>query len=221
MSEVYGSSFLTIYASSAVNSDVGFLRLREQERYIMTKLCQVPNFPGHWIWIRWSPSGFVWSIDEGVGRLWHRDWAFQELVLSPRILEYGPRMMHWRCNKQHVEDMARSFTAGAHGAYKELMWILSLPDIDKPSSEPVLSHPTFADFHRHMNIYHRWYKMIEGFAGRDLTYDMDKLPAISGLANKIQQATGDVYMAGLWKQDIAAGLCWGARFNADVVRPST
>jgi hypothetical protein len=28
-------------------------------------------------------------------------------------------------------------------------------------------------------------------------------------------------MAGLWKRDIAAGLCWGARFHEDVTRPST
>jgi hypothetical protein len=117
--------------------------------------------------------------------------------------------------------MARSFNAGAHDAYKELLWILSLPEINKPSTESIPSHPTFADFYSQMNIYHRWYKMIEGFAGRELTYDTDKLPAISGLANKIQQVTGDVYMAGLWKKDIAAGLCWGARFNEDVIRPLT
>src|ERR1700733_10472177 len=99
-----GNSFLTIYASSAINSDVGFLRARQRERYITTKLCRVPNFPNHWIWIRWPPSDFVWSIDKAMGKLWHRGWAFQELVLLPRILEYSPRMMHWRCNTQHVEE---------------------------------------------------------------------------------------------------------------------
>jgi hypothetical protein len=220
MSEVYGSSFLTIYASSAENSDAGFLCPRDPNRYLMTKLCPVPKFPKHWIWIRWPLSELIWSFDEANGKLWHRSWAFQELVLPPRVLEYGPQMMNWRCNRQHLEERSRSCDGNGHDGYKELMWILGLPDINNSSSEPTPSHPEFADHHRSISIYFRWYQMIEGFAGRELTKEGDKLPAISGLANKIQQMTGDVYMAGLWKRDLAAGLCWGARFYSDLERPS-
>src|ERR1700761_7819454 len=114
MSEVYGSSFLTIYASSTTNSNVGFLKPRDRNRYLMTKLCPVPESPNHWIWIRWPQSDFVWSFDEASGRLWHRSWAFQELVLPPRILEYSPQMMHWRCNGQHLEESSRSTDTSAH-----------------------------------------------------------------------------------------------------------
>jgi len=221
MSEVYGNSFLTIYASSAENSDTGFLRPRDPERYLMTKLCPVPKFPGHWIWIRWPTSDLVWSLTEIMGRLWHRSWAFQELVLPPRILEYSKLMMHWRCNKQHIEELSRTCEVRCNDGYKELMWILGLPDISNPPSEAIPSHHTFAHYHENISIYSRWYQMIEGFGGRELTNERDKLPAISGLASKVQQITGDVYMAGLWKRDIAAGLCWGARFHKDVTRPST
>jgi hypothetical protein len=129
-------------------------------------------------------------------------------------------MMHWRCNKQHIEEISRSCEELDHDGYKELMWILALPDINRSSSDAIPSHPTFADHISSISIYSRWYQMIEGFAGRELTYERDKLPAISGLANKIQQITGDVYMAGLWKRDIAAGLCWSARFYKDLIEPS-
>ncbi|KAL5331833.1 hypothetical protein ACEPPN_001371 [Leptodophora sp. 'Broadleaf-Isolate-01'] len=221
MSEVYGNSFLTIYASAADNSDQGFLRRRDPERYLMTKLCPIPMCPEHWVWIRWPPSDLVWSFDDALGRLWDRSWAFQELVLPSRVLDYGRQMLNWRCNHQHIEESSKTFQVGGHDGYKELMWILSLPEVNSPpTSGEVPSHPTFAAYSDKISIYSRWYQLIEGFAGRQLTNELDKLPAISGLANKIQRIAGDVYMAGLWKKDIAAGLCWGARFNGALKRPS-
>jgi hypothetical protein len=129
--------------------------------------------------------------------------------------------MHWRCNKQHIEELSRNCDVRGHDGYKEFMWILDLPGISNPPSEAIPSHRIFAHYNENISIYSRWYQMIEGFGGRELTNERDKLPAISGLASKVQQITGDVYMAGLWERDIAAGLCWGARFHEDMTRLST
>ncbi|KAK0652813.1 heterokaryon incompatibility protein-domain-containing protein, partial [Cercophora newfieldiana] len=41
-----------------------------------------------------------------------------------------------------------------------------------------------------------------------LTYHADRLPAVAGLASRIASAFGITYVAGLWKEDLAHGLCW-------------
>lgn len=53
-----------------------------------------------------------------------------------------------------------------------------------------------------------WLAHVEDFSSRELTFENDRLPALAGLAKKIQDATGDVYLAGLWKKFIIEDLCW-------------
>jgi hypothetical protein len=43
---------------------------------------------------------------------------------------------------------------------------------------------------------------------RNLTFQFDVLPAISGMAKLVHQFTGDLYLAGLWKSTLLAGLLW-------------
>jgi hypothetical protein len=223
MSEVYGNSFVTILASTAQNSDQGFLGLRDRSRYIMTKFASVPKHPEHWAWSRWP-------LSEGKGdhsdrKIKHRAWAFQEYSLPPRVLEYAPAAMEWHCNQIKFEEQSKRFETWVHDVYKELMWILSLPDITKPpESEDVipihsfLATPTGSE---DLTIYKRRYQIVEGYSGRELTFETDKLPAIAGLAAKVQVISGDIYMAGLWKKDLGGGLCWQLRGYGGLTRPST
>ncbi|KAF2182355.1 hypothetical protein K469DRAFT_752157 [Zopfia rhizophila CBS 207.26] len=175
------------HLSSAENTDAGFLRPRERRRYLGTKLCPIPNFPDHWIWVRWPASDLIWSTDESLGRLWSRGWAFQELVLPSRVLEYS--------------------------ALQLVMWISGHPEVANSSKNVASAHPMFPDDPNSepASIYRRWYDLVEGYSARDLTNEWDKLPAISELARKIQEISGDCYLVGIWKNDLAFGLCWRAR----------
>ncbi|KAI1778787.1 HET-domain-containing protein [Hypoxylon cercidicola] len=57
----------------------------------------------------------------------------------------------------------------------------------------------------HFNL---WLRIIENYSSRELTKPADALPALSGLAREFHRATGDTYVAGLWKMDIVQGLSW-------------
>lgn len=59
-----------------------------------------------------------------------------------------------------------------------------------------------------MSHFDLWIKIVENYSSRALTQVTDTLPALSGLANEFHRATGDTYVAGLWKGDILRGLCW-------------
>ncbi|KAI0376804.1 HET-domain-containing protein [Hypomontagnella monticulosa] len=58
-----------------------------------------------------------------------------------------------------------------------------------------------------------WREIIENYSSRRLTNPTDALPALSGLASEFHRATGDTYVAGLWKMDIIQGLSW-SRWSA-------
>jgi hypothetical protein len=54
----------------------------------------------------------------------------------------------------------------------------------------------------------RWFEIVERYCKTDLTFETDKLPAISGLARYIRNHTGDQYCSGIWKSQFHLGLIW-------------
>jgi len=59
------------------------------------------------------------------------------------------------------------------------------------------------------DVYGWWkYYVLEEYNGLALTFGNDRLPALSGLAARVVKETGDTYLAGLWRKDLALGLLW-------------
>ncbi|KAL8860963.1 MAG: hypothetical protein Q9178_002718 [Gyalolechia marmorata] len=54
-----------------------------------------------------------------------------------------------------------------------------------------------------------WSGVVENYSKRKLTYEKDKLAAIYGIADAVQKAKADVYLAGLWKSWLLYDLLWG------------
>ncbi|KAH8665081.1 hypothetical protein BGZ60DRAFT_529425 [Tricladium varicosporioides] len=50
-------------------------------------------------------------------------------------------------------------------------------------------------------------------------HDHDRLPALSGLARRFQEVTGDKYLAGLWKKNLCRELMWECPYPLEC-RPS-
>lgn len=53
-----------------------------------------------------------------------------------------------------------------------------------------------------------WFRMLEGYTSRNMTYQSDKLPALSGVLFALQELTNDVCYAGIWKSWFLKGLLW-------------
>lgn len=53
-----------------------------------------------------------------------------------------------------------------------------------------------------------WFRMIQEYTSRNMTYQSDKLPALSGVIGALQGSTGDVCYAGIWKSWFLEGLLW-------------
>jgi hypothetical protein len=50
--------------------------------------------------------------------------------------------------------------------------------------------------------------MVQEYTSRDMTYQSDKLPALSGVISALQQLTGDICYAGIWRSWFILGLLW-------------
>ena len=53
-----------------------------------------------------------------------------------------------------------------------------------------------------------WEQLVTQFTERGITNDMDRLPALAGLAEKYRDKTGHRYLAGLWLEDLPGSLLW-------------
>ena len=62
--------------------------------------------------------------------------------------------------------------------------------------------------------------MVSSFVRRRLTYDTDKLPALSGVATEVAKFHDGTYYAGLWWEDMASGMLWFRGRTAELNKPS-
>jgi hypothetical protein len=59
-------------------------------------------------------------------------------------------------------------------------------------------------------LYQQWYRMMEDYSRRTLSYETDKLPALAGITQSLQAHLKDTPVVGLWRNDLRRGLLWRA-----------
>lgn len=117
-----------------------------------------------------------------------RGWTFQEYLLSPRTLHFGDFDIVWRCKEKHTCECGH--ITGAAG-WRELLASLSKPVPDDAN-----------------RIVEYWETVVFNYSPRILANKDDKLPALSGVAQRFHQKTGWTYLAGLWKENLLHDLSW-------------
>ena len=128
-----------------------------------------------------------------------RGWTLQESVLSPRHLYYGTRQIYWKCvNGFQAAD-------GTPEGAKTPSYIYR--DISSALYADILKYPS-AKLPERESILNDYYDLVKSYCQRKLTYDLDKLPAFSGVAHRLQPVIGGQYVAGIWTSDFRNGLLW-------------
>ncbi|KAG9238443.1 heterokaryon incompatibility protein-domain-containing protein [Amylocarpus encephaloides] len=56
--------------------------------------------------------------------------------------------------------------------------------------------------------YDRWAEIIRQFSTRQLSFEKDVLPALSGIAREFSSITKDTYCAGMWKSQLDSSILW-------------
>lgn len=133
------------------------------------------------------------------GPLSSRGWCLQESILSPRHLYYGRSQIYWRCPNGY--QAADGTSSG-----------LRVP----PDTFPHASAVLYRDIRRSQTdeiptdrlLLQDYYSLVERYSHRSLTFSSDKLPAFSGISERLHPVIGGRYLAGLWTKDLLAGLLW-------------
>ena len=137
-----------------------------------------------------GPHNCIWAS---------RGWTMQEDLLSWRTLTYTSSQMIWQCSTAKAWEKGQIGTQGPREIFSRFK------QLPRESGTEPTSKTTPALRSR---IYEDWDQAVSSYSARTLTFPSDRLPAISGIAKKIELATGDRYLAGLWEKDLLYGLLW-------------
>lgn len=188
-------------------------------------VCRPDNTAAVYLSREWMPSSLKTGIvsnhprvykigDFGLGfdpiegeNLSKRGWTLQERFLAPRTLHFTASQTFWECQKCLLAEdgsvFPRVFPRLANPESSDdgdnSPQYRGLPKYNRiPQSEP---------FNFLGNL---WMQLVEKYSARRLTYEKDKLPALSGLARIMGSSFNDLYHAGLWRTHLLRGLHWHA-----------
>lgn len=147
-----------------------------------------------------SRSGdFAYDKDITHAPLNERGWVVQERYLARRQLSATQSQFYWECHDLLAsEEFPHGYPAD-RSADSEWPWRIGATQSPK---KPCL------DYNGEQQTRQDWAALVELYSDCHLTRASDKLAALSGLANQLENRVDDVYMFGLWKKDLYQQLCW-------------
>ncbi|KAJ0159918.1 hypothetical protein CTA2_8894 [Colletotrichum tanaceti] len=126
-----------------------------------------------------------------------RGWTFQELILSPRMIIFGPAMSHFVCETKTRSENGDVGTDQVHGPLRSA--------INKALGDGLDETDRSAGSTREL---HEQWTYVGEVQRRIWTYRTDIFPGLSGLAQAFATITGDAYLAGLWRGALHHQLVW-------------
>ncbi|KAK1654479.1 heterokaryon incompatibility protein [Colletotrichum phormii] len=135
-----------------------------------------------------------------------RAWTLQEAILSNRTLHYTTNELVWECNTSRCCACRRDQPV----------------ELDEESVRCFRSPELFRALSLAERAYLQWRQVVQLFSERSISFDADRLPALSGMAKQFRLMHEDVYggrqedhqrnryIAGLWEGDFATQLLWTA-----------
>jgi len=116
-----------------------------------------------------------------------RAWTLQEELLAWRCIYFTGKELLWKCE---------------HGKKCECMQEDTNIEVnDKTIWESVKSEDPTRRFGG-------WRSLMAHYSKRNITYESDRLPAISGIVQHFRAKGAGEYLAGMWREDILESLMW-------------
>jgi hypothetical protein len=220
MAGIYGGAILTIAASKSRDSSGGcFSQLDPSYQEVRCSIEEYSHLYTFYVRKKFDQGFFdsePWhgALDRQQLPLFDRAWAFQERVLSTRVLYFAPDEIVWECLDQSrcscgCVDSSDDFWGSSKGA----MAVLRQPStIEFPV--PKYNYGFLSGINSNHAKEWRW--LVVQYSGLSLSYEKDKLHALSGLARRFEQlhpGNDCNYMAGLWSSTLLEDLLWSVHHS--------
>ena len=131
-----------------------------------------------------------------------RAWCLQESMSSTRAVHFTSCEMVWECKSETSCECQGLNRYNRHQSCRRV-------DIKYLGKQRYHQHQrghTSKD--RRLSD---WYDVVRDYSDRLLTFDMDRLPAVSALAKQLESPLLGNYLAGLWSADLPNALLWHCR----------
>jgi hypothetical protein len=149
----------------------------------------------------------IWWREVSGSPLLRRAWVIQERLLAPRVVHFGAHQIFWECNALKACELYPS------GLLQEG------DDLEPaPKSREIISGPPYPeawaspddwnDIGLCPQILRSWGDILEAYTLGQLTFESDKLVAISGLQKIYANLIKAPYLAGLWGFHLPRQLLW-------------
>lgn len=191
MSSVYGGAFVSLGASDARDVYQGFLRRHSENHHSGGFLARVTT-DKVLCEVRHSYDPMDYARLVTYCHLSTRGWTLQEKLLPLRTIHFGDNGMWWGCRSQASSNYLPD------GDLTGMAGTSFMPPIGQPWN---------------------WAKIAWHFSEANLTYGSDRLAALSGIAARQHEATGDQYLAGLWRKSLIYDLLWRLEEHLEDYRP--
>jgi hypothetical protein len=126
--------------------------------------------------------------DEPINPTQERAWCFQEHRLATCVVHFTSNEKFYECATGTICECSAS---------------------PQPRDGPIQLLARYQSSPRpYCSVSEFWESSVESFSGMKLTRPTDRLPAISGLAQKMHCEELGAYCAGLWRNNLPASLLW-------------
>ncbi|KAH6662701.1 heterokaryon incompatibility protein-domain-containing protein, partial [Halenospora varia] len=177
---VYASAYCTVAATSAIDSNAGFLKRNVSSEYV-----HVQDDSGRTVYVCTSMADFDREVEKEAV-LNTRAWVMQERFLSRRTIHFGASQVYWECGEGvYCEDL---------GTKKHFKLDPKFPNL--------LFRSGFA-----ATIYFLQ-SFFEDYSERSLSKHTDRVVAISGLTTRIRDALYTRESYGIFELYLHRNLLW-------------
>jgi hypothetical protein len=197
MATIYQNAYLTIAATKSSHGEGGCFSIADPKHHsrdisglgdkvLLSRVfarVQIPHYR------YWTTGPYSYEDDFP---LLGRAWVYQECLLSTRVLHFASNELIWDCQQQH----------DCEGACAPQHWVLDSSQSHSPKQDHsiALQDPSL--------LPQRWRRMVTQLCTLQLTFNKDRLPALSGLAKQMQQFGMGTYLAGIWESNLISDLLW-------------
>jgi hypothetical protein len=215
MRDVYSRAVCNISATAAPNGSVGLFSERDALAHTPFRLMTNWTIQTSDVMIGTSeqdclPAGFYevsvkdeFNAHVEYAPLNRRAWVMQERFLSKRTLHFASSQVFWECLENTASETFPNVLP---------LYLKPTGSTDSQGLKRVYSREKRDDTWLR-DLYEAWTTFIESYSRCGLSKPADKLVAINGIRQIIEESTGSRVIAGLWESRLLQELCWQRRYD--------
>lgn len=204
MGVIYAHSWKTLAATGHLKPGQSIMSNQAPDDYSKFSI----NAGSLW-WMCIDPDRFAGHVENAP--LNKRAWVLQKRIMSRRIMHFTGHERHWECREA-------SWSQTFPNAIPKWLFAQSVksPELALGFLACILRSANWLEVLRSKDlepntvVYKYWCVAIEAYSRTSITFDSDKLIAISGIARALLGLFDDEYLAGLWGGRIIWELLWKA-----------